>query len=89
MTDWLIPAASLFLAVLALNAASRAITSSTGRTTATDGAWRLAVPLGTGAAVLGAASLWDLPLPWLAFSAGLAAGIIALLVQLLAGRRAA
>ena len=88
MTDWLIPAVFLVVLVFALNAASRAVTASTGRTTATEGAWRLAIPLGTGAAVLGAGSLLDLSLPWLAFSAGLAAGVLRLVVQFLGGRRA-
>ena len=89
MTDWVIPAVLLVVLVLALNAASRAVTASTGRTTAAEGAWKLVVPLGTGAAVLGASSFLGLSLPWLAFSAGLASGILALLVQLCAGRRAA
>lgn len=89
MTDWLLPAALLVLLVLALNAASRAVTASTGRTPAIEGIWRLATPLGTGAAVLGVSALLNPPLPWLAFTAGLAAGILNLLVQLGAGRRAA
>lgn len=89
MTDWLLPAALLILLVFALNAASRAVTASTGRTTALEGIWRLATPLGTGAAVLAVSTLMDLSLPWLAFTAGLAAGILDLLVQRCAGRRAA
>ena len=89
MTDWLIPTVLFILLLLALNAASRVVTASTGRTTATEGVWRLATPLGTGAAVLGVSALLDLSLPWLAFTAGLAAGILNLLVQLCAGRRAA
>lgn len=89
MTGWLTPTILLVLLVLALNVATRAIEASTGRATTADGLWRLVVPLGTAGAVLGAAALLDLPLPWLAFSAGLSAGVLGLLVQPVAGRRAA
>ena len=89
MSDWLVSTALFILLLLALNAGSRAVTASTGRTTAIEGAWRLATPLGTGAAVLGVSTLLDLPLSWLKFTAGLPAGVFNLLAQLCAGRRAA
>ncbi len=85
MTDWLIPIA-LFLALLpALNALSRAM-SPTGRPRVPEGRWRFVAPLGCAAAVIVVGASFDAPLPWLAFTAGLSAGILGLLVQFFAGR---
>ena len=89
MSDWLIPAALLVLVMLAVHVASRAITSATGRTAATQGLWGLAMAIGTGATAAIVSLVWDPPLHWVAFSAGLASGTLSILAQLFRGRGAA
>ena len=89
MENWLISIAALIVVALLLPLASRGIAKRTGRTRSVPGTWSILVALGTGCIALAAGILLSLPLPWLVFVAGASTGILNLLAQAVAGRRAA
>ena len=89
MKDWLVPALLFVMLLPVFSLVARAITLSTRRSRVVKGPWGLVAPLGAGVAVLVVGVLLEPPLPWLALMAGVAIGVLGLVVQFFAGRRAA
>ena len=86
MDRWILPIIVIAVLSLAFSALSRLITQRTGRTKSVKGAWSLVMPLGVFVSVI-AASYFNLDLPWLAVTAGVAGSVIGMGVQLIAGEK--
>lgn len=88
MENWLASIGLLVVAILSVSVISRHITRATGRTKSMSGMSSMLAAACTACVVMVEAEVFHLPLPWLVLAAGVSAGALGLLAQVLVGRRA-